>query len=175
MSTTLQEVPTGTYAVDPIHSTFGFAVKHNGISLFRGQFERVEATLEDGVLVGTAYVDSIKTPIADLKGHLLSADFFNAEETPTVEFRSNEIRVADDGNVDIDGELTIRGVTHPVTAKGTFGAGTGLGGNEVVGFDLETRIDRREYGLNWQAPLPSGGDALGWDVRVEAHLELARQ
>lgn len=175
MSTTLQQVPTGTYAVDPVHSTFGFAVKHNGISLFRGQFEQVDASLQDGVLRGTVQVDSVKTPIADLKGHLLSGEFFNAEQTPTIDFRSNEIRVADDGSVEIDGELTIRGVTHPVTATGNFASGVGLGGNEVVGFDLETRIDRRDYGLNWQAPLPSGGDALAWDVRIEAHLELVKQ
>jgi polyisoprenoid-binding protein YceI len=175
MSTTLQQVPTGTYTVDPIHSTFGFAVKHNGISLFRGQFEQVDASLKDGVLRGTVQVDSVKTPIADLKGHLLTPDFFDAEQNPTIDFTSTEIRVADDGSVEVDGELSIRGVTHPVTAKGGFAAGVGLSGGEVAGFDLETRIDRRDYGLNWQAPLPSGGDALGWDVRIEAHLELVRQ
>ena len=175
MSTTLQQVPTGTYTVDPIHSTFGFTVKHNGISLFRGQFEQVDASLQDGVLRGTVQVDSVKTPIADLKGHLLSPDFFDAERTPTIEFTSNEIRVAGDGSVEVDGELTIRGVSHPVTARGSFAAGVGLSGGEVVGFDLETRIDRRDYGLNWQAPLPNGGDALAWDVRIEAHLELVRQ
>ncbi|HTY95441.1 MAG TPA: YceI family protein [Solirubrobacteraceae bacterium] len=175
MSTTLQQVPTGTYTLDPIHSTFGFAVKHNGISLFRGQFEHVDASLEDGVLRGTAYVDSVKTAIADLKGHLLAPDFFNAEQTPTVDFRSTEIRVADDGGVEVDGELTIRGVTRPVTATGSFAAGVGVAGGEVAGFDLEVRIDRRDYGLDWQAPLPSGGDALAWDVRIEAHLELVRQ
>lgn len=175
MSTTLQQVPTGTYTLDPIHSTFGFAVKHNGISLFRGQFERVDASLQDGVLHGTAYVDSVKTAIPDLKAHLLAPDFFNAEQTPTVDFRSTEIRVADDGSVEVDGELTIRGETRPVTAKGSYAAGVGLSGGEVAGFDLEVRIDRREYGLNWQAPLPNGGDALAWDVRIEAHLELVRQ
>jgi polyisoprenoid-binding protein YceI len=83
--------------------------------------------------------------------------------------------VADDGTVEVDGELTIRGVTRPVTAKGSYAAGVGLSGAEVAGFDLEVRIDRREYGLNWQAPLPNGGDALAWDVRIEAHLELVRQ
>ncbi|HUH81467.1 MAG TPA: YceI family protein [Solirubrobacteraceae bacterium] len=174
-TTTLQQVPTGTYTVDPVHSTFGFAVRHNGISLFRGQFEKVDATLQDGVLRGTAHVDSIKTPIVDLKGHLLSPEFFDVEHTPTIDFVSKEIRVGDDGSVEVDGELTIRGVTHPVTAKGSFASGVGLSGTDVVGFDLETRIDRRDYGLNWQAPLPSGGDALAWDVSIEAHLELARQ
>ena len=174
-TTTLQQVPTGTYTVDPIHSTFGFAVKHNGISLFRGQFEQVDASLQDGVLRGTVQVDSVKTAIPDLKGHLLAPDFFDAEHTPTIDFTSTEIRVADDGSAEVDGELTIRGVTHQVAAKGGFAAGVGLSGTDVAGFDLETRIDRRDYGLNWQAPLPNGGDALAWDVRIEAHLELVRQ
>jgi len=177
MSTTtkIQQVPAGTYAVDPIHSSFGFAVKHNGISLFRGQFEQVDARLQDGVLTGTAQVESVKTAIPDLKGHLLAPDFFNASETPTVEFRSDEIRLADDGSVELDGELTIRGVTRPVLARGSFASGVGLSGAEVVGFDLEARIDRREFGLNWQAPLPNGRDALAWDVRLEVHLELVKE
>ena len=174
-TTTIQTVPAGSYAVDPVHSSFGFAVKHNGISLFRGQFEQVDARLQDGMLTGTAQVESVKTAIPDLKGHLLSPDFFNASETPSVEFRSDEIRVAEDGSVELDGELTIRGVTRPVRARGSFASGVGLSGAEVVGFDLEARIDRREFGLNWQAPLPNGRDALAWDVRLEVHLELVKE
>ena len=171
-TTTIQRVPTGTYALDPVHSTFGFAVKHNGISTFRGQFEQVDAKLQDGVLIGTAQVDSVKTAIPDLKAHLLSPEFFNAAETPTVEFRSTDTRVAEDGTAEVDGELTIRGVTKPVTAKGTFGSGSNLLGADAVGFDLEATIDRREYGLNWQAELPKGGEVLAWDVTLEIHLEL---
>ncbi len=171
---TIQQVPAGTYNLDPVHSTFGFAVKHNGVSTFRGHFEQAEATLEDGVLVGTAQVESVKTAIPDLKAHLLSSDFFNAEETPSVTFRSTDIHIAEDGSAEVDGELTIRGVTTPVTAKGTFGAGVGISGAETVGFDLEASIDRRGYGLNWQAELPSGGDVLAWDVALEVHLELAK-
>ena len=175
MSTAVQtEVPAGTYTLDPVHSTFGFAVKHNGVSIFRGQFEKVEAKLEDGVLTGTAYVDSVKTKIPDLKGHLLSPEFFDAENTPAVEFRSRDIRIADDGSVEIDGDLEIRGVTKPVTAKGSVGTGVGISGAEVVGLDLEAKIDRREYGLDWQAELPSGGEVLAWDVVLEVHLELAK-
>lgn len=175
MSTsTIQQVPAGTYNLDPVHSTFGFAIKHNGVSTFRGQFEQVDAKLEDGVLTGTAQVESVKTAIPDLKGHLLSPDFFNAEQTPTVTFRSTDIRIADggEGEVEVDGELTIRGITKPVTATGTIAYGTGISGAEVVGFDLEAKIDRREYGLNWQAELPKGGEVLGWDVVLEVHLEL---
>ncbi len=173
-TTTIQQVPAGTYGLDPVHSTFGFAIKHNGVSTFRGQFEQVDAKLEDGVLTGTAQVESVKTAIDDLKGHLLSPDFFNAAETPTVEFRSTDIRIGQDGSVEVDGDLTIRGITKPVTATGTFASGIGISGAEVIGLDLEAGIDRREYGLNWQAELPSGGDVLAWDVVLEVHLELPK-
>jgi polyisoprenoid-binding protein YceI len=173
-TTTIQQLPTGAYALDPVHSTFGFAVKHNGVSTFRGQFEQVDARLDEGVLTGTAQVDSVKTAIPDLKGHLLSADFFNAEETPTIGFRSREIRIAEDGSVEVDGDLTIRGITKPITATGNYAHGVGVSGSEVVGFDLEAKLDRREYGLEWQAQLPSGGDVLAWDVVLEVHLELAK-
>jgi polyisoprenoid-binding protein YceI len=174
-STIERSIPTtGTYVADPIHSSFGFAVKHNGVSMFRGQFEQVQARLEDGVLYGAVAVDSVKTPIADLKGHLLSGDFFDADRHPAIEFRSSEIRAAADGSVEVDGELTIRGVTRPVTARGSYASGVGMQGSEVLGFDLHASIDRREFGLSWQAPLPSGGDALGWEVRLEVHLELGR-
>lgn len=173
-TTTIQQVPAGTYNLDPVHSSFGFAVKHNGVSTFRGHFEEVEAKLEGGLLVGTAQVGSIKTAIPDLSAHLLSPEFFNAAETPTIAFRSSEIRIAEDGSVEVDGELEIRGATKPVTAKGSFAAGVGLSGADVVGLDLEAAIDRREYGLDWQAPLPGGGEALAWDVTLEVHLELVR-
>jgi polyisoprenoid-binding protein YceI len=173
-ATTIERIPTGTYNLDPVHSTFGFAVKHNGVSTFRGQFEHVKAKLEDGVLTGTAQVESVKTAIPDLKQHLLAPDFFNAAETRTIEFRSTEVRIAGGGEVEVDGELMIRGVTKPVTARGTVAYGQNLMSAEVVGFDLEAKLDRREYGLNWQAELPSGGDALGWDVSLEVHLELLK-
>jgi polyisoprenoid-binding protein YceI len=174
MTSTLQQVAPGKFQVDPVHSSFGFAIKHNGISTFRGQFQDVEATLADGVLTGTARVESVSTPIAPLKDHLLSAEFFNAPETPTITFRSTDIRAGEDGAAEVDGELTIRGVTKPVNARGTYGAGQNMRGDEVVGFDLEATIDRRDYGLDWQAQLPAGGDVLAWDVTLQIHLELVK-
>lgn len=171
-TTTREQVTAGTYTLDPVHSTFGFAIKHNGVSTFRGQFQQVEVTLEDGVLTGTAQVDSVTTAIPDLKGHLLASDFFNASETPTIEFRSTDLRLADDGGAEVDGELTIRGFTRPVTATGTLAHGENVTGEEVIGLELETTIDRREYGLSYQAQLPKGGNVLGWKVALEAHLEL---
>jgi polyisoprenoid-binding protein YceI len=84
MSTTIQQVPAGTYNLDPVHSTFGFAVTHSGVSSFRGQFDQVDARLENGALVGTAQVGSVSTPIPQLKEHLLAPDFFDAANAPTV-------------------------------------------------------------------------------------------
>jgi polyisoprenoid-binding protein YceI len=173
-TTTLQEAPAGTYDLDPIHSSFGFAVKFNGVSTFRGEFEQVGASLRDGVLTGSAQVDSVKTALPQLKDQLLAPDFFNAAESPTITFRSTEIRLGEDGSAEVAGELSIRGVTKPVAARGTYARGTGLRGGDVVGFDLEASVDRRDYGLNWQAPLPGGGDALGWEVSLQADLQLAK-
>jgi polyisoprenoid-binding protein YceI len=174
MSTTAQQAPTGTYSLDPLHSTFGFVITHNGVSKFRGQFEQVDAKLADGELLGTAQVESVKTPIPPLKDHLLSPEFFNAAEAPTITFRSTDVAVAQDGSVEATGELTIRGVTNPVTATGTLATGQNMSGADVVGLDLEATIDRRDYGLDWQAQLPRGGEVLGWDVTLQAHLELAK-
>jgi polyisoprenoid-binding protein YceI len=173
-ATAIKQILSGTWKLDPVHSTFGFLITHNGVSKFRGQFEQLDATLEDGVLVGTAWVESVKTAIPQLKEHLVSPDFFNAAETPTITFRSTDTQVADDGTVKVDAELTIRGVTKQVTAEGNVAHGENLWGGEVVGFDLEATIDRRDYGLSWQAQLPKGGDVLAWDVALEAHLELAQ-
>ena len=173
-TSTLLPAPAGVYTLDPVHSSVGFAIKRNVVATFRGQFDQVDAALEDGVLTGTVQVDSIRTAIPQLKEHLLSPEFFNAPETPTITFRSTDMRLGEDGSAEVDGELTIRGVTNAVTATGTYGAATGLNGSEVVGFDLEATVDRRDYGLNWQAPLPGGGDALGWAVTLEVRLELAQ-
>lgn len=174
MTTTVQQVPTDTYNLDPVHSNIGFAVQFNGVSIFRGQFEQVEAKLEDGVLIGTAQAESIKTAIPQLHAQLAAPEFFDVESTPTVTFRSTDIRIADDSSVEVDGELEIRGVAKPVTARGRFSSGVGMTGSEVVGLELQARIDRRDYGLNWQQLLPGGGEALGWEVSLEVHLQLAR-
>jgi polyisoprenoid-binding protein YceI len=175
VNTTVTQLENGTYTLDPVHSNFGFAVKQSGVSTFKGHFEDVQATLEDGVLTGVAQVESVKTAVAQLKEHLLSPDFFNAAESPTVSFRSTEITLGADGSAEVHGDLTMRGVTKPVTASGTYGTAKNLRGAEVVGLDLETTVDRRDYGLNWQAPLPSGGDALGWEVILEVHLALVAE
>lgn len=175
MSTTAQQIPAGTYSVDPIHSSVGFAVKHNGVATFRSGFEKFDAQLADGVLTGSADVTSVKVDEPTFKAYLLNEEFFNAEAAPMVTFRSTDIRVAEDGTAEVDGDLTIRGVTKPVTATGAYAAGADAYGNERVGFELSTKVDRREYGLAWQNQLPTGADALAWDVTLVVELQLVKQ
>jgi polyisoprenoid-binding protein YceI len=175
MSITVEQLPTGTYGLDPVHSSIGFGVKYNKLATFRSTFEKVDAQFAGGVLTGTADASSIQIEEPSFKGHLLAEDFFNVEVTPTVTFRSADIRPAGDGSVEVDGELTIRGVTKPVTAKGTYAVGSDFRGNDRVAFELETTVDRREFGLNWQTELPDGSEALAWDVTLSVDLQLVKQ
>jgi polyisoprenoid-binding protein YceI len=175
MSTTIQQVPAGTYGLDTVHSTIGFGVKYNKLATFRSSFDKVDAQLTDGVLTGTADASSITVDEPSFKGHLLAEDFFNVEVTPTITFRSTDIRPTEDGSVEVDGELTIRGATKPVTAKGTYAAGPDAFGNDRVAFELSTTVDRREFGLNWQNQLPDGTDALAYDVTLTVDLQLVKQ
>jgi polyisoprenoid-binding protein YceI len=174
VSTTVERIPSGAYALDSVHSSIGFGVKYN-IGTFRTTFEEVEAQLAHGVLTGTAQAASIKIDQPQFKQHLLGEEFFNVEATPTITFRSTEIRPDDQGRIEVDGELTIRGVTKPVTATGTYRSGQDAFGNDRVGFDLETTVDRREFGLNWQNPLPNGSDSLAWQVVVSVDLQFVAQ
>jgi len=171
-------VPAGTYTADPIHSTFGFQVRHNGIQLFRGSFDDVAVTAtsdgESVAIEGSAQVESIQVRIADLKGHLLADDFFAADKHPEIAFRSISVRQNGE-DVEVEGELTIKGVTNHVVAKGTLtGPVTGLAGSQVIGLALETVIDRTQFGLTWNADLPSGGPVLANDVKIVVEAELAK-
>ncbi len=167
----------GTFNADPVHSSFGFAVKYQNVSNFRGTLGEVAATLADGKLEGTAQVESISivTP-EQFRAHVLSADFFDVENHPTVTFTSSDIDLADDGTAKVSGDLTIRGVTKPVTATGTWQAPSqDAFGNTRAHLQLETVVDRTEFGLNWNMPLPSGGDALANDVTLTVDIALVQQ
>jgi polyisoprenoid-binding protein YceI len=175
---TTATLPAGTYAGDPIHSTFGFQVRHQGIQLFRGSFDDVAVTVtSDGEslsIEGAAKVDSIVVRLADLKGHLLGDDFFAADKHPEIAFRSTAVRTEGE-KIEVEGDLTIKGVTNHVVAQGTLtGPVTGLAGAPVVGLALETVIDRTQYGLTWNADLPSGGKALANDVKIVVEAELVK-
>ena len=167
-------VPTGTWAADKVHSTIGFEVEHM-VSTFRGRFEDYDAQLVDGKLEGTVRVASVRVYDENLEAHLQSPDFFDAQLHPELRFESRTLDVGEDGKVTLEGDLTIKGATRPVTAAGRYvRVAADMGGGERIGLALETTVDRREFGLNWNAPLPKGGFALGNDVTLQVALELVK-
>jgi polyisoprenoid-binding protein YceI len=177
--TVSQKVPAGTYTVDPVHSSIHFAVAHNGVSTFRSGFRSYEAGLEGGEqprLVGSVEVESVDISEEMLKGHLLSPEFFDAERHPQLKFDSTGFEVAEDGTLKLRGELEIRGTVHEVEANGRFAElGTDLGGSARVGLSLAASVDRRSFGLDWQAELPSGGEVLDYRVEIAVELELVKE
>ena len=175
MSTiTKTQIPTGTWQVDATHSQVGFAVPYL-VGTFRGSFSPVEATLavgDDGAveLAGAAPVEGIKVQDENLATHLLSPDFFDAERAPKIAFKAGDFDRSGD-EVKVDGELTIKGITRPVELTGTITDPlVDYTEKERIAVTLETTIDRTQFDLNWNAPIPSGEPALGNDVTVNAEL-----
>jgi polyisoprenoid-binding protein YceI len=180
MSTTAEQttsIPTGTWGLDPIHSDVGFAVAYSGSGTFRGGFKEIDAKLVDGKLEGLAKVASVDIGEPQLAGHLQTPDFFDVEQHPELRFNSKAIERNGD-EVTVDGELTLRGVTKPVTITGTVVGPTtdiGMDGNiQRIAFDLETKVDRRDFGIDWNRELPGGGEALANTVKITANLALVQ-
>ncbi len=180
MSSTALQPLNGVYTIDTTHSSFGFAVKYMGVTTFKGTLDDVDATLTvadgAGTLEGTAQVESIsiRTP-EQFRAHVLSPDFFDVENHPEVTFTSTELELAEDGTAKATGDLTIRGVTQPVTATGTWAPPSADAfGNTRAHLQLETVIDRTEFGLNWNMPLPAGGNALANDVTLTVDVALVQ-
>ena len=149
------------------------------VATFRGRFEHFDATLtadDNGgaSLVGTVRADSIVVKDENLGEHLKSPEFFDTERHPEITYVSNAVR-RDGDELVVDGELTIKGNTHAVQARGTItDPAVTLGDVEKIGVQLEATIDRTLYGLEWNAPLPKGGFALANDVTLIVELELAK-
>lgn len=176
MATGIQvtEVPGGTWTVDPVHSVASFAIRHMMVGTFRGEFAEIEASLTDGKLVGKVKVASLQIKADNLKGHLLSPDFFDAERYPEIVYESSSLTV-NDGVLTSEGTLTIKDKRIPVSASGRIaGPAVALGDVEKIGLDLETTVDRGAVGLEWNAPLPQGGFVLGDEITISVTLELAR-
>jgi polyisoprenoid-binding protein YceI len=179
LSTATTQIPVGNWSVDKVHSHVGFAVKHMVVSTFRGRFEDYDATLaaaEDGTLTleGKVRADSIVVKDENLAAHLKSPEFFDTERYPEITFTSTLVR-ADDGELIVDGELTIKGHTRPIEARGTITEPVVTLGDYVkLGVELEAAVDRTEYGLDWNAPLPKGGFALENEVKLQVNLELLK-
>jgi|GEM_PF-704677 polyisoprenoid-binding protein YceI len=169
---------TGAYELDRNHSSFQFAVGHVGVSTFRASFGDIDARLviEDGSLVleGRALATSVSIAEPGFREHVVyGADFFDAGAHPVVTFRSTDLELRDDGTATVSGALEIRGISRFVVAEGTYEQPRrDPFGTVRVGLELSTTIDRRDWGMIWQMPLPDGGEALGWDVEITAHLEL---
>ncbi len=176
MTVAQQQLPTGTWQVDPIHSSVTFSVKH-GVGTFRAGFGEIDASYDGdaGALTGAVRVESIDITQPDLRGHLLSPEFFDAEHHPEVRFAATEVRRGEGDEVVVPGELTINAVTKPVEARGTVGEpGVGMAGDRRLAIDLSATVDRRDFGLNWQAEMPGGKLALDYDVTLDVALELAQ-
>jgi polyisoprenoid-binding protein YceI len=172
----------GTFVADPVHSSVEFAVRHMKVSLFRARFEDVSARVvagPDGVrLTGSVPVESvsIRSP-REFREHVVhGADFFDAGNHPEITVRADDVTLHEDGTVSVRGELTLRGITRPVTATGTYQAPVeDPYGARRAALALTAAVDRREWGMDWQAPLPAGGDVLSYDVQLSAHLELIEE
>jgi polyisoprenoid-binding protein YceI len=167
----------GTYTADPIHSSFGFAVKYQGVSVFRGTLDEVTASLEAGRLEGTAQVESIsiRTP-EQFRAHVLSPEFFDAANHPEVRFVSDELDLREDGTAKVTGELTIKGITKPVEATGTWTApAADAFGNARGHLNLEAIIDRTEWDMSWNMALPAGGNVLANDVVLTVEVSLVEK
>jgi polyisoprenoid-binding protein YceI len=167
----------GSYTADPVHSSFGFAVRYQGVSLFKGTLGDVVATLNDGRLEGVAQVESIsiRTP-EQFRAHVLSPEFFDAANHPEVTYRSEAVELNEDGTATAAGELTIKGITRPVQATGTWTPATPDAFGSTRGhLNLEATIDRTEWDMNWNMALPSGGNVLSNDVTLTVELSLIEQ
>ena len=173
---------TGVFEADRIHSSLQFAVRHMKVSTFRASFADVEARLvadtPEPRLEGVARVESISiTDPQVFREHVVrSADFFDADSHPEILFRSDRVDLAENGSATVKGELTIRGISRPVTATGTYeGPVEDPFGLLRAALQLRAVVDRRDWGMSWQAPLPGGADVLGWDVEITVQLELVGQ
>jgi polyisoprenoid-binding protein YceI len=174
MSTATTPPLAGAYAADPIHSSFGFRVGFQGVSVFRGTLTDVSATLTAGRLEGSARVESIsiRAPEA-FRASVMGPDFFDATGHPELTFVSTRTEFREDGSAVVEGELTIKGITRPVTTAGAWTAPmTDAFGQTRGHLQLEATVDRTEFDMRWNAPLPSGGVALAHDVTLDVEVSL---
>jgi polyisoprenoid-binding protein YceI len=170
----------GTYEIDTAHSVIEFVVRHLGLAKVRGRFDSFRGTIEIGDDVFASRADvtidaaSIDTRDADRDKHLRSPDFLDVESYPTIEFHSTKVRKEGERWL-VDGDLTVRGVTRPVTLDMEFeGVVTDPWGNVRTGFSATTEVNREDFGVNWNQRLDTGGWLVGKQVKIELSLEAVR-
>ena len=185
MSTTLQERGTTTWSIDATHSTIEFAVKHMMLTTVRGRVAGVRGTLAidfENPAASSAEVEldtaSIETGAEQRDAHLRSADFFDAEQFPTITFKSRRIegaRAEEGASFRVVGDLTVRGVTREITLDATYeGEGRDPWGGTRVSFSAEGKLDRRDFGLTWNAALEAGGVLVSNDVKIRLDVQAVR-
>ncbi|HLM08355.1 MAG TPA: YceI family protein [Thermoleophilaceae bacterium] len=182
MSATATLVPTGSYTVDPIHSRVEFAVKHLGIATVKGTFGGFEGSLDLGEDLasvrasGTVEVASIDTGEPNRDAHLRSPDFFDADNHPQIRFESKQVRPSGDGEFEIVGELTMRGVTREIALQAEItGIGEDAYGGERVGLEVRGQLNRGDWGLKWNQVLGSGNLVVSEKVKLELDISAVRQ
>ncbi len=180
-TSTITGYTAGTWVLDPTHSDITFSVRHLAISKVRGSFEKFDVTVVtaenplDSTITASIDMASINTNQADRDGHLKTSDFFAIDEFPTMDFVSTGLRLDGDDLV-IDGNLTLRGVTKAITLKGEFGGIITDGyGQTKAGASASTKINRLDYGVNWNAALEAGGLTLGNDVSINLEIQVVLQ
>lgn len=176
----LEEIKMAKWVLDQSHSSVGFEVKHMMVSKVKGQFDSYTADVEaedltDLTTATIAFkfdVTSINTKNEDRDNHLVSADFFDVENYPSIDFKSTSI-TKDGDDYKVTGDLLIKDVTKPVTFNVEFGGkGVNPWGVEVYGFEAEAKINREEFGLTWNAALETGGVLVGKDIKIKVELEV---
>ena len=174
---------TGTWVIDPSHTRLGFSVRHAMVTTVRGQFDQFDGTLvldgEDpanSTATVTIQTISISTGSDDRDNHLRSADFFDAEQFPTLTFIATDVVAENDEDFVMAGNLTIHGVSRPVTIKAEYqGVATDPFGNQRIGFSGDTQINRKDFDLNWNAALEAGGVLVGEKVKIHLDVSAVKQ
>jgi polyisoprenoid-binding protein YceI len=182
---TARELPTAaTWSIDASHSSVGFSVRHMMISNVRGEFQKLSGTAffdparpEATRIEATIDAASINTREAQRDTHLRSADFFDVEKHPSLTFVSGAVRQAGAGKLEIDGDLTIRGTTRPVTLKveGPTPEHTDPWGNRRIGASATTKIRRSDFGMTWNNVIEAGGVLVGDEITIQLELSLVKQ
>jgi polyisoprenoid-binding protein YceI len=170
-------IPTGTWSIDPVWSALEFEVKKLGLMTVKGRVPGFSGTIEGGEspsISGSVDASTITTFDETRDGHVQSPDFFDTERYPELRFESTAVEMKGDELV-VEGDLTIKGITKPVTLEGRYvGAGVDPYGNDRIGLQLEGTVDRTDFGLEWNAPLPGGGFLLPNEVVLKANFAAVR-
>ncbi|PKG47555.1 MULTISPECIES: YceI family protein [unclassified Planococcus (in: firmicutes)] len=167
------------WTVDQAHSEIGFSVKHMMISKVKGSFASYEAqveadenNLENALIDFKIDVTSIDTNNEDRDNHLRSADFFDAEQHPHITFNATDIRKKDDDEYELEGDLTIKGITRPAKFEAEYGGkATNPWGVEVVAYNVNGKINRKDFGLTWNQALETGGVLVGEDIKLNLEIQ----